>query len=93
MAAYMLAVGRVVNGAVVITAPTLEERLDAAIEHASRQIERNREVLAMHADLDELISGQRDPLTRLPAPPFYVEGEEPWDEQPGYAESTQPYLY
>ncbi len=43
----LLCIGKVVNGAVVVTAPTLEERLDAAIE-------RNAELLAMNADLDAI---------------------------------------
>ncbi len=44
----LLCIGKVVNGTVVVTAPTLEERLDAAIE-------RNEELLQMNRDLDALV--------------------------------------
>lgn len=56
----ILCIGRVRNGGPVeITAPTLEERLDS-------QISRNAEVLAMLADLDELLAG-KPPAYKLTA--------------------------
>lgn len=56
----IIAVGRIVRGgAVEITAPTLEERVDA-------QIERNAERLAMNADLLAMLNG-KPPAYKLTA--------------------------
>jgi len=57
---HLIAVGRIVRGgAVEITAPTLEERVDA-------QIERNAERLAMNADLLAMLNG-KPPAYKLTA--------------------------
>lgn len=58
MSKRMLCVGKVEGGRVVITRPTLEERMAA-------QAERNAEVLRMNADLDAILA--RPQRSWLPA--------------------------
>lgn len=65
----IIAVGRIVRGgAVEITAPTLEERVDA-------QIERNAERLAMNAEVVDV--SRNTPSTDHPQPGGEKPGKEP----------------
>lgn len=81
----IIAVGRITRGRVEITRPTLDEQI--AINEA--QIARNREIIAMHADLDAL---QREPNS------FTCTGNldellDALDENPGLDYSTQPWKW
>lgn len=79
--------GRIVDGRVIVTRPTLDEQI--AINEA--QIECNRatlaEIDAMHADLDELLAG-RPAAYRLTA----AQVEEIENEQPG-EECRRPWMW
>lgn len=73
--------GRIVDGRVVVTRPTLEEQL-------ALQIARNAEIIAMNADLDALLAGK--PVGyRLTA----AQVAELDNENPGLEYSTQPWRY
>lgn len=77
----ILAIGRVRNGgAVEITAPTLEERLAMQMERNAQVIERNRETLAMHADLDALLAGKPVAYRLTAAQLAELDDEQPGDE-------------
>lgn len=73
----ILAVGRVNrDGRIVITRPTLDEQI--AINAA--QIERNREAIAMHADLDALLAGKPVGYNLTAAQLEAIENEQPGEE-------------
>ncbi len=85
----ILCIGRVRNGgAVEITAPTLEERMDAQIARNAAQIERNAEILAMYADLDALQAGKPAAYRLTPAQVAALD-----DENPGEDFSTRPWQW
>lgn len=69
----ILCTGRIVDGKVRFTRPSLEELIDA-------QMARNAEVLAMHRDLDALLAGKPVVHKLTAAQLEAIENEQPGDE-------------
>lgn len=89
MTKRILCIGRIRNGgAVEITASTLEGQLDARIAATAAQIARNREILAMYADLDALQAGKPTAYRLTPAQLAALD-----DENPGEDFSTRPWQW
>jgi len=80
----IIAVGRIVDGRVTITRPTLDEQI--AINEA--QIARNREIIAMHRDMDALLAGKPVGYRLTAAQLAQLD-----DENPGLDYSTQPWKW
>ena len=72
-----------------MTEPTLEQRLDAAIERTRRVVAANADILAMHECLDALQAGTLQPVVRLTAEQL----EEMDEENPGAEISRCPWKW